>query len=764
MKEKYEVVGKRVPKVDAIDKAIGRPLFVTDVELPGMLHGKLLRCPYGHAKVKKIDTIAAEKMPGVRAVITFKDTPKTKFNPWLDSPNWVEPRDRLILTDEPLYNGDAIAAIAAVDEETAIEALELIKVEYEVLPAAYDALESMKPGAPQLHKNYKNNIAVAATDEDRWHKGDVRKGFEEADFIASGSFETKNMQHAPMERHCCVADYDVFNNDLTVYSGTQNPFPLMSRIKFVFNFDIPVRVIARPVGGGFGGNHQLFQHDACAIALSMKTKKPVRCSLSRKEVFQINKRYGSHLDCKIGCKKDGKLIAIQANWIANAGAYAVSTAANMSFPLNEILTVYSYPNVKMEARGIYTNTNPNVPFRGFGSPQAFFGVEQLIDELAEKVGIDPVEFRELNIKKVGDIAVASNTKITSTGMLECLRSGKEKIGWKAKRKQAGRSGTKKRGIGMACLTHCSGCTNFTEGWNESSSAVVYINGDGFATLVTGASEIGQGIWTALLQIVAEELGIPFERVRLQAKYSDTSVQPWDWGSFGSRSCFIVGMATKMAAAKAKEELLKYASEMLDEKYGDLEIRDGNIYVKGSSRKAKTFKEVAIYATELSGHAGQVMGHFTYSPTENPPPFGAQFAEVEVDTETGKVDILNFVAAQDVGTAINPTIVEGQIEGSLVQGIGFAMTEELKWDNDGRLKTDNYLDYVVPRSLDVPKILECIIVETNDPTGPFGAKGVGEPSMVPTAAAIANAIYDATGVRFKNLPMSAESILKGLGKA
>ena len=301
MRDEYDVVGKSVPRVDRVEKATGRLTFATDVDLPGMLHAKLLKSPYAHAKVKRINTRAAEKLPGVKAVITFKDVPQIKYNPWLDAPHWVEPRDHLVLTDKPVYNGDAVAAVAAVDEETASEALDLINVEWEVLPAVFDALEAMKPGAPQIHKGYKKNIAV--TDK-KWKEGDTKKGFKEADFVVSGSFKTHNIQHAPMERHCCVADYDPYVNEVTVYASTQNPFPLMTRIKYALGLDIPVRVIGKPLGGAFGGNHHFFQHDGCAILLSMKTGKPVKAALTREEVFQINKRYAMHLECKMGTKKN----------------------------------------------------------------------------------------------------------------------------------------------------------------------------------------------------------------------------------------------------------------------------------------------------------------------------------------------------------------------------------------------------------------------------------------------------------------------------
>lgn len=757
--KKYAVVGQRVTRKDGIEKVTGRLKFVTDIKLPGMLHAKILRSPYAHAKVKSIDTREAERLPGVKAVITFNDVPKVKFNPWLDAPHEVEPRDRFVLTGEPRFNGDGVAAVAAVDEQTATEALKLIKVDYEELPAVFDSLEAMKPGAPQLHESAENNICTV---NKIWRKGDVGRAFSESDFVVSGSFKTQNMQHAAMECNSCLADYDPYEKALTVYTNTQNPFPMTTRLRFALELDMPIRVINPPVGGAFGARHELFQHDAVACLLSLKTGKPVKCVLTREEVLSLNKRYGAYLDFKLGATKEGKFTAFEGRLIANAGAYAISTGANMSWPLNMIVTIYNFPNYHADAYGVYTNTNPNTPFRGFGSPQAFFGLEQLIDELAEKIGMDPVDIRLANISKTGDIVPWNGMKLSSTGLAECIQEGAKMINWSGRKKKSKVRGNKRVGFGMGTMCHASGATKMSEGWNESSAAIVYVGSDGYVTLNVGACEIGQGIRTTCAQMVAEVIGVPYEKVRVQLE-ADTLTQPWDWGSFASRAMYIVGWACTKAAAEAKKVLVKFAAEKLKTEPENISIREGRIFDSRHPGKSVPLEEVARYATESSDLPGQIMGQANFVPTENPIPFGAQFAEVEVDTETGQVSVSKIVAVHDVGKAINPTIVEGQIEGAVIMGVGYGTTEELIWDpHTGKHLTGQFGDYKIPRSTGIPK-LEIAIVETDDPTAPFGAKGVGEPGMVPTAAAIANAVYDATGVRMRELPMTAERVLAALKK-
>jgi xanthine dehydrogenase molybdenum-binding subunit len=766
MKESQEnlsVVGSRAMRVDGLDKVLGRQRYVFDLSLPGMLHAKILRSPYPHAKVKNIDTSEAEALPGVRAVITFHDVPKDKYNPWLDCPHWVEPRDRQVLTGHPRYVGDGIAAVAAINEETAVKALDRIKVEYEKLAAVYEVEEAIKDGAPLLHEKAKNNIVGV---DRKWVNGDVGRGFEEADVVVSGTYKTQDMQHVPMERHGTVADYDPFSKRMTVYSTTQNAFPWMSRIKHVLKLDFPVRVIAYPLGGAFGGKHEVFQHDGVACLLSMRTGKPVRCFLTREETFTVNKRYGAKIDLKLGARRDGTFVACEGVLVANAGAYAINTLANMAIPFDMIVSLYRFENYKFEAMGVYTNGVPNTPFRGFGNPQGKFALEQLIDELSEELDIDRTELAMKNIIRAGDVIPWTGKPCSTTGLKECIEIGQERIGWSKRKEIASAGGVKKRGIGMACMAHVTSCALLSEGWNESSAAIIKLNSDGTVTLVTGASDNGQGIFTTLSQVAAEEFGLPMERVIYAQKYTDTETQPWDWGNFGSRSMYLVGTSTKRACQDAKEKLVPYAAQKLNADPNDLQLdfRDGSVYDKSNPERCISFTELVHFANETSKQPGQVMGSYNFVPTENPMIFGAQFVEVEVNTETGDVKIPRFIAVHDVGKAINPTIVEGQIEGGVVQGLGMTLMEELKIDRDtGRYTTTDFLNYHVPRSTDAPQELKIHYVETIDPHGPYGAKSVGEAPMVPTPGAVANAIYAAIGVRVKELPITPERILEALDK-
>jgi xanthine dehydrogenase molybdenum-binding subunit len=761
--EGLRVVGSRAIRVDGLDKVLGRQRYAFDVSLPGMLHAKILRSPHPHAKIRKIDTSKAEAMPGVKAVITFEDVPKKKYNPWLDCPHWVEPRDRQVLTDHPRYFGDGIAAVAAIDADTAAKAIDQIKVEYEKFAAVFEVEEAMKKGAPLLHENAENNIVGI---DSKWKKGDITRGFEEAAVVVSGSYKTQDMQHVPMETYGTVAAFDPFSKNMTIYSTTQNAFPLMSRICHVLEFNFPVRVIAFPLGGAFGGKHELFQHDAVACLLSVKTGKPVRCFLTREESFTVNKRYGAKIELKLGAKKDGTFQACRGVLIANAGAYAINTLANMAIPFDMMVSLYHFENYQFEAIGVYTNGIPNTPFRGFGNPQGMFALEQLIDMLAEELNMDRTEISTKNMIRAGDIIPWTGKACSTTGLRECIEIGRERIAWHRRKRLPTSAAVVKTGIGMACMAHVTSCALLSEGWNESSAAIVKLNSDGTVTLVTGASDNGQGIFTTLSQVAAEEFGLPMEKVIYSQKYTDTETQPWDWGNFGSRCMYLVGTSTKLACEDAKKKLLPYAAEKLglDPNGLKLEFKNGRVYDKSNLESFVDFAELVHFANETSKQPGQLLGFHNFVPTQNPMIYGAQFVEVQVNTETGEIRIPKFIAVHDVGKAINPTIVEGQIEGGVVQGLGQTLMEELKIDKDtGRYTTTDFLSYRVPRSTDIPPELKVICVETMDPYGPYGAKSVGEAPMVPTLAAVANAIYNAIGVRINELPITPERILRALDK-
>lgn len=756
MREEFRVVGKSVPKKDSLAKVTGKLRYTGDISLPNMLYAKILRSPHAHAKVKTIDLSKAERLPGVKGIITFKDVPKKKFNPWLDTHHEVEPRDRLILTDKPLYYGDGICAVAAETEEIAERALEEIRVEYEVLPAVLDPFEAMKPNMPRLHDSVEMNIGSVLDMEE----GDVKKGFEDVDVIVEDSFKTQRELHQCMENNSCLAYYDDTRNELVLYTTTQNPHPMKSRLAYALDLTMPVRVITPLVGGAFGQKHDLFQHDGVACSLALKTRKPVKCVLSREEVSTLNRMTNLYIDIKLGVKKNGKFISLDEKIIADMGAYggASPAVAYVAFQL-PTFTKYRIPNYKLSVKGVYTNTSPCTPLRGFGNPQGTFAFEQIVDEVAEKLGMDPVELRLINLTKAGD-PIFGGLKLSSSAAEECLTAGSKAIGWNMRNKLP-KEGVKKRGIGVGLGNHYSGTYNLGV-WSETTSVIFTIDIQGKGKITTATVDIGQGIRTTLPQIAAEASGLSYENIDIDFG-TDTSTQPFDWGSFGSRSLFVLGAAVKEAATKAKNELLRRMAkrEKVDPK--DLDIKDSKIYNTRTNELLFSVEDAVYWATALSDEPGQIFAAVNYVVKQNPLAFNSQFAEVEVDTETGQVSIIKLVSVLDAGTAINPAIVIGQAVGSVVDGIGYSLLEEEKYHpNTGKNLSLNFSKYIIPRSTDIPD-METILLDTYDPVGPYGAKGIGELGRNASAAAIANAIYDAIGIRIKEIPITPDRLLKEISQ-
>jgi xanthine dehydrogenase molybdenum-binding subunit len=752
MKEEFSVIGKRLPRLDAPDKVLGRAQFTTDIKLPGMLHGKVLRSPYAHARVLKVDISRAEQLSGVKAVVTREDAPR---NPYILFPPGVWLPDQYLFDEKVCYVGDAVAAVAAIREDIAEEALDLIEVEYEELPVVLDPEEAMSPEAPLIHEA-ERNIAVGPVIS---KIGDVEKGFQEADYIFEDRYRTSRHCQCQMEPHTAVAYYEP-NGMLTVWSSCQTPFPLK---EFLSRWlEIPqskVRVIAPHVGGGFGGKINTAA-EGSAVLLSRKAGRPVKVQYSREEVFHSGTtRHPFIVELKTGVKRDGTITARQAKVILHCGPYSnfgpeVLTWARMCYE-----ALYNVPNISFEGYVVYTNSSLTGAYRGFGNPQVTFAMESQMDSIAEKLEIDPIELRKKNHIKVGDIVYQGNWHISSCGLDECLDRAAEQIGWKGKRtaKQPATNNTKRRGIGMACMIHGSGGANLFLEAPDVSACFVKCNPDGTVDLLLGLPDIGQGSTTAMAQIAAEELGVRLEDIRVTT--SDTAVTPYDFGSGASRATYITGNAVKTAAAEAKQQILEKAAEMLEASPEDLEARDRRIYVKGSPERGLALAEVLLQC-EFAPGATRIIGKAVYTPPQSLPIFAAHFAEVEVDIETGQVKILQMVAAHDCGRAINPMAVEGQIEGAIHHGVGYALSEVLVLDQFGVPQNPSFMDYKILKATEMPRITP-IIVEAPDPGGPFGAKGVGEPGMVASAPAITNAIYNAIGIRFKELPITPEKILKAL---
>ncbi len=748
-------VGKRIPSLNAIEKVKGSALYTADIKLNGMLYGKVLRSPLPHAKVVHIDVSKANKLIGVKAIVTAKDTPRIKFS---ISPTWA---DKLALEDQRVrYIGDEIAAVAAVDEETAEEALDLIQVDFEELPALYDPVEAMKPGAPRIHDSVKNNISKSLIME----CGNVEEGFSKADVIIEDIFRTHAQSHCSIEKHCCIATCDS-SGQIKIWVSTQAPHGLRQKLSFALNTDASnIHVITPYVGGGFGSKIDLEPAQVICVLLAKKSGKPVRISNTRKEQFMTTRmRHPTMSELKFGVKRDGTILAKQAKVIMDNGAYNSHGPAVLAYNNVMFSTLYRVDNIKYEGYLVYTNKNWGGACRGYGDPQATFAQEVMMDMVAERLNIDPIELRLKNANNPNEMT-ANAVKITSCGLRECLAKAREVSDWtnkKSKRK-------KYRGVGIAAMIYTGG-GSIGSGYNFSG-ATMQMNADGTLHLLMGALDIGQGSDTILTQMAAEIMAVEPETIRVKTADTDTTFPCM--GTFGSRVTFCAGNAVTEAANGLRLQLLENATEMLEATIEDLEMKDRKVFVKGSPEKALTYAEIA--AASFYKKKKPLVAHGYYNGPEvsedfdpvtyrgYPSPsmvFGTHIAEVEVDPNTGKVDVKSFVGAHDLGRAINPLMAEGQIEGGAVQGIGWALTEELKFE-DGNIVNPDFHDYKILTIKDIPEISP-ILIETIDPNGPFGAKGIGECAMVPTAPAVVNAIYDAVGIRIKDLPATSEKIFDAL---
>ncbi|HKM76987.1 MAG TPA: xanthine dehydrogenase family protein molybdopterin-binding subunit [Candidatus Bathyarchaeia archaeon] len=781
-------LGKRISRVDGPEKVAGQAKYYDDVTLPGMLIAKILRSPVSHARILRIDTSKAESMTGVRAVLTGKDIPlrfgfnivehfdvekeKTIPSEEVAALRGLMPEPR---PDKPplaigkvRYVGDDIAAVAAVDEETAEDALSLIEVEYERLPHVFEPVDAMKEGAPLIHEECPGNIAAHLKGE--W--GDVEQGFKKADFVFEDTFKTQHQAHCSMETHGCVCNWDGQGN-LTVWTSIQVPHMLKREIARALR--IPhsrVKILSEYVGGAFGSKTEMGSYHVICAYLAKKTRCPVKLRFTREEEFFASGcRLPFTTTLKTGVTRDGRVTARQVTIVIDKGAYMMQGAAVAFYALTVPMPgLYKPPAYKFDAKIVYTNKLPPTGFRGFGNPQATFAIESQMDIIAEKLDIDPVELRLKNANQPGDLTV-SGFQVSSCGLTECIQRAAKAIGWEEKRKNK----LPNRGVGLACLFHSSG-ERGAYGDCDNAIATVKMNDDGSMTLFIGAQELGTGSLTGLTQIAAETLGCRIEDIK--AVSGNTDLPTFDLGSYASRSLFISGNAVKAAADNAKNQILKIAAELLTVPAEELDSREGKIFVKSDPNKSLTFKEVAMHAYYGKWkERDMVVGVGSWDAPSTlfdpkigkwKPPgmaatytFGCQAVEVEVNPETGNVKVLKVVTAHDVGRVINPTLLEGQLEGAIHQGLGYALTEEIRVE-DGKTLVTDFRDYFLRRASDMPPI-ETILVETNDPYGAYGLKGIGEPAMVPVAPAVANAIYHAIGARVTQLPITRERVIKSLEK-
>ena len=757
-------VGKSVPRIDARQKVTGEATYVFDLKLSGMLVGRMLRSPHAHARIVRIDTSKAEKLPGVRAVVTAEDTPKIKFG----SNEYFFPYtvDQYPLEFEKVrYIGDEVAAVAAVDEATAEQALSLIDVQYEVLPAVFDPVEAMKPGAQQIHAA-RNNIGVMLP----VCFGDPDRALKVSDYVHEDVFNLPSAAHAALEPHVSIGQYEMSTNRITLWSSTQAPFKIREAMAKTLRMqEADIRVIKLNVGGGFGGKLEMFPMDFCACLLSKKSGgAPVKMMCTRQEVFSCTRRKHPMIyRMKSGVKKDGTIMAITGEVIADGGAYCSYGPTVIAAGIMRFLMVYKLKNIRLFGSRIYTNNSISGAIRGFGGVQSGFAIESHMDMLARGIGMDPVEFRLKNATDPNTMTI-NKMVLSSNGLKDCIRKAAEISGWKEKH------GVKKetapgvfRGVGIGVAADVMGSKMYKS--HESAGSIIKVEEDGSVYLFTGAADTGQGSDTAMAQIAAHELGVAYERIRIKA--ADTEITPFDTGSFASRVTFISGNATKNAATDAKRQVLEVVAQELKRDAQDLDIKDEQVVDKKGGKALLSFDQAVVLCYSFN-YGLLIIGRGNYNPKTTPIDFRtgegnisgsygfeAQIAEVEVDTKTGYVKVLKMYDVHDIGYPINPASVHGQIEGSIVMGVGYTLHENLRF-KEGRVVNPSFSKYRIPRSTEMIPI-ESIFIETNDPQGPFGAKGMGESSLLPTAAAIANAIHDAVGVQIKDLPITPQKVLAAL---
>lgn len=748
--KKFAVINIPIHNIDGIAKVTGRAKYTFDITLPYMLHGKILRSPYPHAKILNIDTSKAESLSGVKAVVTGKDTLGIKQGIWRRFKELCD--EEILARSKVRYIGEPIAAVAAIDEDTAEEALDLIEVEYENLPGVFEPLEAIKDRAPQLHEHAERNINVTRHIE--W--GDVDEGFKKADYIREDWFRCSSQAHVCMETHGAVASYTP-EGKLTVWTSTQSHYYIQVLLSWMLGLrENDIRVISRYTGGGFGSKFELDSAQFCSTLLSMKLCKPVKIILTREEEFMATKRRTPMFYyVRSGVKKDGTFVAKEARVFTEGGAYT-SMGATALYLTGFFQTFpYVWPSYRYDGYRVYTNTAPSSAMRGFGAPQATFCAETQIDLIADELGIDSIEIRRKNAMYPG-YEVPGQAWIQSCGLSQCLDKIEE---WIKSRGEL----PPNQGIGIAAYGFMSGgIFNWFDTPYAFSSALVQVNIDGKVDLYVGSQDMGQGSNTTMAMICAEELGVRVEDIRLHM--GDTDNCPVDLGAWGSRETLMQGNAVKMAAAEAKRQIIEFAVAKLSPNIVyDLDIKDRWIHLIARPERGLSYFDVVKEA--IRGKDGQpIIGRGYYTPHRkgmiSPAySFGVQAVEAEVDPDTGKITLKNCVTAHDCGQVINPLGVEGQLEGAIAMAAGYGFTEDLPMD-EGKILNPNLVDYKILRTTEMPET-EVVEVETYEPEGPFGAKEAGEGLTNPTAGALGNAIYHAAGISIKDLPITPEKVLEAL---
>ncbi len=762
-----DVVGRPEVKVDAVKLAKGKPAFTDDINLPGMLYAEMLTSPYAHARILNIDTSKAKALPGVHAVLTYKDIPRVIYASGGQS--WPNPKpwDQVSLDNKVRHVGDRVAVVAAETPEIAREAIKLIKVDYEVLPHVLDPREASIPGAPVIHDE---TDAVGIPDASRnlvnvvdatWN--DVDEIFAECDRIFENTYYTPKQQHVHIEPHICITYWDE-DERLVVRTSTQVPFHARRMLAPLIGLPVKrIRVIKPRIGGGFGGKQEMLIEDLAAH-LTVATNRPVRLEYTREQEFTSSRtRHPMYVTFKIGVMNDGTIRALDMNVISDTGAYGTHSLTVASVSGLRGLSTYKADALRFHAEIFYTNKTPAGAFRGYGAPQGMFGLEVIIDEIAHSLGFDPLEFRRRNAVTIGDHIPISTALgeggtieqyVLSCGLQECFDKAEKAIQWDRRNDPKWRIDPERphirRGLGVATCMHGTAIPGLDMG-----GASIKMNDDGSFNVQVGATDLGTGSDTVIAQIVAETLGCRLEDIIIYS--SDTDMTPFDVGAYASSTTFISGGSAKKAAEEVRRQIIDRAAKMLNTTSEGMYLRNRHAYA--ADGRSVSLEAVALNSLHTVDQQ-QIMGTASFMSNYAPPPFGAQFVEVEVDTETGMVRVPRMVMAVDCGTAINPMTTSGQIEGGQLQALGMAISEGLEYDDHGNVLMKRIGDYRIYESDEAPEIT-AILVPTYDPSGPYGAKAVAEIPMDGVGPAVSNAIFDAIGVRLRELPVLPEKVWKGI---
>ncbi|MBS4024056.1 MAG: 4-hydroxybenzoyl-CoA reductase subunit alpha [Clostridia bacterium] len=756
MSDNYAVIGKSVPKMDGRVKVTGQAKYTGDLKFPNMLVGKILTSPHAHARILSIDTSEAERLPGVKAIITHEDVPSLKYG--ISPARWDE---NIFCIDKVRFVGDKVAAVAAIDEETVYKALKLIKVEYEVLPAVFDPIEALREGAPQVHDEYPGNINT----EIHQNFGDVEKAFAEAYHVRTDQFMGQRSYQSPIEPHSAISFWD--GGKLTVYASTQSPHYFQYYIAREFGLKMgDVRVIKTFVGGGFGGKLEPTGLEFAGAALSRITGRPVKMFYDRHEMFAHNRgRHKQIMKITTGVDKDGKILGVHADFVMDGGAYTSLGVASAYYAGAMLPLTYEFDNFKFDMFRAYTNLPACGAQRGHGAPQPRYAFECHLDKVAQDLGIDPIELRLRNARRPNTVT-PNEFQVNSCELSACIEKGREISGWNEKKGKL----PKGRGMGIAVGSFVSGAgypiyrTDLPQ-----ASAIIKVHEDGSAaTLYTGATDIGQGSDTILCQMAAEAMGYHYENMKIVS--ADTETTPHDFGAYASRQTLMSGAAVKEAGEEVKKQVLELAAVILEKDVADLDCSEGWIFSLSDPEVGKPFGEVA---REFFVKKGPLVGRGSYTPpklggkfkgaavgTSPAYSFCSQISEVQIDEETGEIEVKEVWDVHDCGKVINPALLHAQVHGALYMGMGESIWEEVLFDKNGKVANGNLGEYKLPTALDMPKITSAL-VDSYEPSAPWGVKEVGEGATIPTMGCFANAINDAMGVTVHSLPLTYEKVWRAL---